>query len=76
MVQLVVDLVYLQTFEMDTTTWEATIGGGTLLGDVTTRLHDAGGRRYWRTCYHRWLRSSFTSMGYQPRTTFVKLKLC
>lgn len=41
---LVVDLVHLQKFEMDTATWEATIGAGTLLGDVTTRLHDAGGR--------------------------------
>jgi len=41
---LVVDLVHLQKFEMDTTNWEATIGAGTLLGDVTTRLHDAGGR--------------------------------
>jgi len=41
---LVVDLVHLQKFEIDTTTWKATIGAGTLLGDVTTRLHDAGGR--------------------------------
>jgi FAD/FMN-containing dehydrogenase len=41
---LVVDLVHFQKFEMDTTTWQATIGGGTLLGDVTKRLHDAGGR--------------------------------
>ena len=41
---LVVDLVHLQKFEMDTTTWMATIGAGTLLGDVTKRLHDAGGR--------------------------------
>lgn len=31
-------------FSMDNTTWQATIGSGTLLGDVTTRLHDAGGR--------------------------------
>ena len=41
---LVVDLVHLQKFEMDTITWRATIGAGTLLGDVTKRLHDAGGR--------------------------------
>ena len=41
---LVVDLVHLQKFDMDTMTWEATIGAGTLLGDVTTRLHNAGGR--------------------------------
>ena len=41
---LVVDLVHLQKFDMDTATLEATIGAGTLLGDVTKRLHDAGGR--------------------------------
>ena len=41
---LVIDLVHLQKFEMDRTTWRATIGGGTLLADVTKRLHDAGGR--------------------------------
>lgn len=41
---LVVDLVHFQKFEMDRTTWRATIGAGTLLGDVTKRLHDAGGR--------------------------------
>lgn len=44
---LVVDLIYFQKFEMDSGdggSWEATIGAGTLLGDVTTRLHDAGGR--------------------------------
>lgn len=29
---------------MDDKTWEATIGSGTLLGDVTKRLHDAGAR--------------------------------
>ncbi|KAJ7105109.1 hypothetical protein C8R43DRAFT_1100144 [Mycena crocata] len=41
---VVVDLVNFQKFNMDTTTWKATIGAGTLLGDVTKRLHDAGGR--------------------------------
>ncbi|KAF8804100.1 FAD-binding domain-containing protein [Phlegmacium glaucopus] len=41
---LVVDLVHFQKFEMDRTTWRATIGAGTLLADVTKRLHDAGGR--------------------------------
>ena len=92
---LVVDLVHLQKFDMDTATWRATIGAGTLLGDVTKRLHDAGGRAIahgtcpqvgvggglisWfnlsitlnqfitRTCYHRWLRSNFTSMGFHAR---------
>ena len=29
---------------MDNSTWQATIGGGTLLGDVTKRLHENGNR--------------------------------
>ena len=33
---VVVDLKNLQQFSMNTTTWTATIGGGTLLADVTT----------------------------------------
>ncbi|KAJ7035579.1 hypothetical protein C8F04DRAFT_511931 [Mycena alexandri] len=41
---VVVDMVNFQQFSMDNSTWQATIGGGTLLADVTTRLHDAGGR--------------------------------
>ena len=41
---LVVDLINLQKFEMDRTTWRATVGGGTLLGDITKRMHNAGGR--------------------------------
>ncbi|KKK21447.1 hypothetical protein AOCH_000127 [Aspergillus ochraceoroseus] len=41
---VVVNLENLQHFSMNTTTWEATIGAGTLLGDVTKRLSDAGGR--------------------------------
>ena len=41
---VVVDLTHFQQFSMDTTTWHATIGGGTLLSDVTQRLHDNGGR--------------------------------
>ncbi|KAJ7497965.1 hypothetical protein B0H11DRAFT_1998040 [Mycena galericulata] len=41
---VVVDMVNFQQFSMDNTTWQATIGAGTLLADVTTRLHDAGGR--------------------------------
>ncbi|KAJ7035581.1 hypothetical protein C8F04DRAFT_511938 [Mycena alexandri] len=41
---VVVDLVNFQQFSMDNSTWQATIGGGTLLADVTSRLHDAGGR--------------------------------
>ena len=34
--------VDLQKFEMNTTTWEATTGAGTLFRDVTKRLNDAG----------------------------------
>ncbi|KAF7309509.1 Reticuline oxidase [Mycena indigotica] len=41
---VVVDLVYFQKFMMDNTTWQATIGAGTLLADVTSRLHNAGKR--------------------------------
>ncbi|KAF7309508.1 Reticuline oxidase [Mycena indigotica] len=41
---VVVDLVNLQGFKMDNSTWQATIGAGSLLGDVTERLHKAGGR--------------------------------
>ena len=41
---LVVDLEYFQRFEMDESTWYATVGGGTLLGELTKRMHDAGGR--------------------------------
>ncbi|KAJ7825362.1 hypothetical protein B0H14DRAFT_2820516 [Mycena olivaceomarginata] len=41
---VVVDLVNFQKFNMDTTTWQATVGSGTLLADLTSRMHDAGGR--------------------------------
>ncbi|KAJ6474700.1 hypothetical protein C8R47DRAFT_986679 [Mycena vitilis] len=41
---VVVDMVNFQQFSMDNTTWQATIGSGTLLSDVTSRLHAAGGR--------------------------------
>lgn len=41
---VVVDLKNFQQFSMDNSTWEAKIGGGTLLGDVTKRLHNNGGR--------------------------------
>lgn len=41
---IVVDLKNFQQFSMDNTTWQATIGAGTLLGDVTKRLHDNGKR--------------------------------
>ena len=29
---------------MNRDTWRATVGGGTLLGDLTQRMHDAGNR--------------------------------
>ncbi|KAJ6485684.1 hypothetical protein C8R45DRAFT_930782 [Mycena sanguinolenta] len=41
---VVVDLSNFQQFSMDNTTWQATIGAGTLLEDVTSRLQDAGNR--------------------------------
>ncbi|KAJ4296751.1 hypothetical protein N0V90_006799 [Kalmusia sp. IMI 367209] len=41
---IVVDLKNFQQFSMDQTTWQATIGGGTLLSDVTKRLHENGNR--------------------------------
>ncbi|KAF2747244.1 Glucooligosaccharide oxidase [Sporormia fimetaria CBS 119925] len=41
---IVVDMKNFQQFSMDKTTWKATIGGGTLLRDVTKRLHDNGKR--------------------------------
>jgi FAD/FMN-containing dehydrogenase len=37
-------MVNFQQFSMDNSTWQATIGSGTLLADVTSRLHGAGGR--------------------------------
>ncbi|KAK3369791.1 hypothetical protein B0T24DRAFT_633286 [Lasiosphaeria ovina] len=39
-----IDLVNFQHFNMDNTTWQATIGAGFRLGEVTKRLHGAGGR--------------------------------
>ena len=41
---ITIDLVNFQQFSMDNKTWQATIGAGSHLGDVTDRLHDAGGR--------------------------------
>ncbi|KAJ7825391.1 hypothetical protein B0H14DRAFT_3468579 [Mycena olivaceomarginata] len=41
---VVVDMVNFQQFSMDNSTWQATVGSGTLLADVTSRLHAAGGR--------------------------------
>ncbi|KAH7080619.1 hypothetical protein BKA63DRAFT_248087 [Paraphoma chrysanthemicola] len=41
---IVVDLKNFQQFSMDENSWQATIGGGTLLRDVTKRLHENGNR--------------------------------
>lgn len=41
---IVVDLKNFQQFSMDKKTWQATIGGGSLLRDVTKRLHENGNR--------------------------------
>ncbi|GAM43172.1 hypothetical protein TCE0_047r17763 [Talaromyces pinophilus] len=41
---IVVDLRHFQQFSYDPTTQYATIGAGTLLGDIDTKLHDAGNR--------------------------------
>ncbi|KAF8166621.1 hypothetical protein K438DRAFT_252941 [Mycena galopus ATCC 62051] len=41
---VVVDMVNFQQFSMDNTTWNAVVGAGTLLADVTSRLSNAGGR--------------------------------
>ncbi|KAI0411047.1 hypothetical protein F5X98DRAFT_65093 [Xylaria grammica] len=41
---LVIDLLNLQDFSIDTKTWQATIGGGTKLADVTNKLHNNGKR--------------------------------
>ncbi|KAJ4355081.1 hypothetical protein N0V95_003244 [Ascochyta clinopodiicola] len=41
---IVIDMKHFQKFSMDNSTWQATIGGGTLLSDVTKRLHENGNR--------------------------------
>jgi FAD binding domain/Berberine and berberine like len=41
---VVIDMKNFQQFSMDKTTWNAVIGAGTLLDDVTKRLYNAGRR--------------------------------
>ncbi|KAF3000281.1 hypothetical protein E8E13_008380 [Curvularia kusanoi] len=41
---IVVDLSKFQQFSMNKETWQATMGAGTLLGDVTKRLQENGNR--------------------------------
>lgn len=41
---IVVDMKHFQHFSMDKSTWQATVGGGTLLEHVTKRLHENGNR--------------------------------
>jgi len=43
---LMIDLVNLQSFAMDQTTWQASIGAGHRLGEVDKKLHAAGGRAF------------------------------
>ena len=39
-------MVNFQNVSVDKTTWQATIGPGARLGDVTQKLHDMGGRAF------------------------------
>ena len=39
-----IDMVNFQEFSMDPNTWQATVGAGTRLGEVTKKMHNAGGR--------------------------------
>ncbi|KFZ25425.1 hypothetical protein V502_00092 [Pseudogymnoascus sp. VKM F-4520 (FW-2644)] len=41
---VVIDLKHFQRFSMDRTTWQAAVGAGTLLGNLTKRMHEAGNR--------------------------------
>lgn len=52
---------------MNRTNWDATIGAGSLLGDVTKRLHDAGGRAMSHgTCPQVGSGGHFTVGGFGP----------
>lgn len=42
--EIAIDLVNLQGFSMNETSWHATIGAGMRLGELDTKLHDAGAR--------------------------------
>lgn len=42
--ELMIDLVNLKNFSMDTDTWQATLGSGFRLGELDQQLHDNGGR--------------------------------
>ncbi len=44
--EVAIDMVNFQNISMDTSTWYATIGAGSKLGDVTEKLHDNGGRAF------------------------------
>lgn len=41
---VVIDMKHFQHFSMNTDTWRATVGAGTLLGDLTKRMHKHGKR--------------------------------
>ncbi|CAG8398300.1 unnamed protein product [Penicillium salamii] len=64
---VVVDLKHLQQFSMNRTNWQATIGAGTLLGDVTKQLHNAGRRAMSHgTCHEVGSGGHFTIGGFGP----------
>ncbi|KDN62913.1 putative FAD binding domain-containing protein [Colletotrichum sublineola] len=65
---LVIDLSNFQHFSMDTNTWQATIGGGHRLHDVTEKLHANGKRAVSHgTC---------PGVGIGGHATIVSLRFC
>ncbi|KAJ5090652.1 hypothetical protein N7532_009336 [Penicillium argentinense] len=66
---IVVDLQNFQQFSIDPNTQIATIGAGTLLRDLTTRLNDAGGRAVAHgTCGQVGTGGHFTIGGLGPKS--------
>ncbi|CAI4217594.1 unnamed protein product [Parascedosporium putredinis] len=43
---VVIDLVNMQSFSVDQTTWDVTVGAGTRLGELDKKMHKAGGRAF------------------------------
>jgi hypothetical protein len=41
---IIIDLKHFQKFEIDKETWKCSVGGGTLLGDLTKRMYKPHGR--------------------------------
>lgn len=66
---IVVDLQHFQQFSVDPHTHIATVGAGTLLGDLHTRLNNAGGRAVAHgTCPQVGIGGHFTIGGLGPRS--------